>query len=198
MLNSMAVFKKEIESLITLMEVPAEKAEEEMLADGWEKADVCGLCGHWKEHDVLKHKDGRAFCRPCAYKSSKDNIISWEDILNPDDHEAEDYDCLSHHPDCDDCGIVLNLDDMFEWLSSDWTEDKPPYCEDCVEKYRIENLKCDVCDDGLQEDYNAGCCVNERDCNVNKMHTRCGEWNDDTQEWTCGLCLDKEDAEKSE
>ena len=143
MSDSNVFLEKKVGSLITLMEVPAEKAEE-MLADGWSKADVCVLCKDWEKNEILKHTDGRAFCRPCAYKPSKDSVINWEDILNPDDPEAEDYDCISHHPNCNECGIFLNLDDMFAWLSSDWTEDKPPYCEDCRENPPAE---CAVCKD---------------------------------------------------
>ena len=51
---------------------------------------------------------------------------------------------------------------------------------------RHKDSKCNVCDDELHEDNNAGCCINKSSCNVNKMHTRCGEWNDDTQEWMSG------------
>lgn len=66
-------------------------------------------------------------------------------------------------------------------------------CRRCIreedeEEEDEENTTCGVCKAETCLTETVGCCVNERQCGTHDMCAGCGEYDEDTDEWTCNKC----------
>jgi len=102
----------------------------------------------------------------------------------------EDDDYVETH--CCRCGTEMCCDCFSVGLESDDNH----YCKRCVP----ETGTCECCSEQFLQDDIMGCC-RDGECprNVDALCRRCGEWDEDAEQWRCPSCAeDKEEEEEEE